>query len=183
MGLDVLTAIQDGLTRREREVLDLIEQRLSIKEIAATLEVSDSTVNKTISTLKAKLGGTNHRALVEAYRRLHCAEGDYSKPVSSFSSLSRGPIDPPLGAQDAIVSNDLLVELRDATSWRAIPPWESDEPMLPGALNGKHAGWVRAALIGSVALLSFILVVTGLGLVAARGLTDITTALPPPRHN
>ncbi|MFN8594464.1 MAG: LuxR C-terminal-related transcriptional regulator [Thermomicrobiales bacterium] len=61
----------DLLTRREREVLDLMSQRLSDSEIAARLFISPRTVEVHVANILAKLGVTNRRdAAVAAIRLL-----------------------------------------------------------------------------------------------------------------
>jgi DNA-binding NarL/FixJ family response regulator len=49
----------DGLTRREREVLELLVQRRSDAEIAAALHISPKTAGCHVSSILAKLGVDN----------------------------------------------------------------------------------------------------------------------------
>ena len=44
-----------SLTSRQMEVLSLVEQRLTIKEIAARLDVSESAINQRIRAIKVCL--------------------------------------------------------------------------------------------------------------------------------
>jgi RNA polymerase sigma factor (sigma-70 family) len=55
------TAVQpaDGLTSREREVLDLLARGASNREIADRLGISESTVSKHVSRILEALGVTN----------------------------------------------------------------------------------------------------------------------------
>ncbi|HZF79516.1 MAG TPA: LuxR C-terminal-related transcriptional regulator, partial [Rubrivivax sp.] len=53
-----------GLTAREREVLEMLAQRLSNGEIAARLHRSDRTVENHVATLLAKLGASNRQDAV-----------------------------------------------------------------------------------------------------------------------
>jgi DNA-binding CsgD family transcriptional regulator len=50
-----------GLTRREREILTLLCQRLTNPEIAARLFISPRTAGTHVANLLAKLGVTNRR--------------------------------------------------------------------------------------------------------------------------
>jgi DNA-binding CsgD family transcriptional regulator len=50
-----------GLTRREREVLRLLAQRLTNDEIAELLFINSSTVATHVINLRAKLGASNRR--------------------------------------------------------------------------------------------------------------------------
>ena len=46
-----------GLSERQRQVLSLIDQRLTIKEIAGELRISETRVNQHIDTLKRRTRG------------------------------------------------------------------------------------------------------------------------------
>jgi len=54
----------DSLTSKERQILDLIGQHLTNKEIAKELHVSDSTVKTHINNIYRKTGITSRK---EAY--------------------------------------------------------------------------------------------------------------------
>jgi ATP/maltotriose-dependent transcriptional regulator MalT len=59
-----------SLTRREREVLELLSERWSDKEIAEHLFIAPNTVRKHTSTIFGKLGVSNRREAVKAARAL-----------------------------------------------------------------------------------------------------------------
>ena len=60
--------ISAGVTAREAEVLDLLADRLSNREIARLLFVSPRTVEKHVAALLAKLGGEDRNALARLAR-------------------------------------------------------------------------------------------------------------------
>ncbi|MFN8484197.1 MAG: LuxR C-terminal-related transcriptional regulator [Anaerolineae bacterium] len=63
-------ALIEPLTTREMQVLELLAQRLSDKEIAQTLVISPLTARSHVSHVFDKLGVNNRRAAVEQARRL-----------------------------------------------------------------------------------------------------------------
>jgi len=60
-----LTTDPFGLTRRERDILDLVVRGLSNPQIAERLAISGKTVSNNVSAILAKLGATDR---VEAAR-------------------------------------------------------------------------------------------------------------------
>lgn len=171
------------LTPRQTQVLAAVAARLSIKEIANTLDVSESLVNQTIRSLKEIYEVNSLSELSQVYREQQANGGNgCSFSATRFSALPDHPILPPTDSRDAIGANDESVTLHDA-SWQAVPPWDSSfaPSVVPEALDGNHAGLIRAALIGGMAVLFFVLILMGLGV--ARGLTELTANLPPPRSN
>ena len=63
-------ALQEPMTRREQEVLELLAEGLPNKAIAAHLGISDQTVKLHVASISAKLGATNRTEAVRiALRR------------------------------------------------------------------------------------------------------------------
>lgn len=63
------------LTRRERQIIEMLAQRLSNEEIAAALTVSPHTVRNHLANLYAKLDVTSRRAAVAEAQRLGLISG------------------------------------------------------------------------------------------------------------
>jgi len=57
----------DALTEREQEVIQLVRQELSNKEIAHQLSIIDSTVRRHMTTIFDKVGVSNRQKLL-----VHC---------------------------------------------------------------------------------------------------------------
>ncbi|MDE8651351.1 response regulator transcription factor [Novosphingobium album (ex Liu et al. 2023)] len=71
-----LTAIQSlgSLTDKQREVLDLLIEHKTSKEISRELGISPHTVDQRLDTVRAKLGARNRSEIAQIYRRLRLAE-------------------------------------------------------------------------------------------------------------
>lgn len=171
------------LTDRQLQVLERVAARLTLKQIASDLKVSESLVNQIISSLKKRFEVNSLSGLTQAYVDRAAPMGnDCSFSASRISALPESSVRTPSNRQDIAEAKVDHVSLHDA-SWRAVPPWESHlvPTPVPGMLDGKNAGLVRTALMGGIALLFFVLILVGLG--AGRGLTELTARLPPPRTN
>lgn len=76
-----------GLTFRQRQVLGLVLQQKTAKEIARELTISPHTVEQRIRLAKEKLRVTRRSELVAAYLRTN---GTYGKTVYDESRIARG---------------------------------------------------------------------------------------------
>ncbi len=68
-GGSVAMPLTEPLTRREREVLDCLSQRMMDREIADSLQVSINTVKHHLRNIYSKFGVGNRRRAVEFYQR------------------------------------------------------------------------------------------------------------------
>ncbi len=69
----------DALTEREREIIRLVGQGLSNKEIAYTLSISDSTVRYHMTSIFGKVGVTNRQKLLVHIFLLHSSPDPISR--------------------------------------------------------------------------------------------------------
>lgn len=65
IALETRLPLPSDLTRREREILDLIARWYSSKEIAGMLGISNSTVGTHMENIKEKLGLSSKQALIQ----------------------------------------------------------------------------------------------------------------------
>lgn len=109
------------LTHKQREVLDLLIQHKTSKEISRLLGISHHTVDQRIMLARAKLGVTTRGEVAQAYRKLVEL---YEQPVYEFSHVGFPPLPgaPPLqentedepsdaGLSDAGLGAELATEL------------------------------------------------------------------------
>jgi DNA-binding CsgD family transcriptional regulator len=62
------TAFLDALTFKQREVLLLVSEGLTSKEIARKLGISESAVNQRIEVIRQRLGGMSRASIARLYR-------------------------------------------------------------------------------------------------------------------
>ncbi len=63
------TALLDALTDKQREVIALVSEGLTSKEIARKLGVSESAVNQRIEVTRQRLGGMSRAQIARIYRQ------------------------------------------------------------------------------------------------------------------
>jgi DNA-binding NarL/FixJ family response regulator len=66
-------AILDGLTAREREVLSLIDEHLTNRQIADTLSIAEGTVETHVHSILQKLDVSSRGEAARLYRRAQTA--------------------------------------------------------------------------------------------------------------
>ncbi len=172
------TQVRRSITPRQREVLECIVLRMSIKEIAANLGISESTVNKHIRDLKQSMSANSHRELTVAYTRLtealdstaEALQSSGSSPATRISAVPDTSNLPDPFIEDA---DDAVTTLHDAVVHDAIAPWTvATEPtVVPRALDGFEAAWLRLALIVGITVGLLFALAAGLG--AAQGIENV----------
>jgi DNA-binding CsgD family transcriptional regulator len=63
------TALLDALTHKQREVIALVSEGMTSKEIARKLGISESAVNQRIEVTRQRLGGMSRAQIARIYRQ------------------------------------------------------------------------------------------------------------------
>jgi len=154
-----------GLTGKQREVLDLLIQHKTSKEISRTLGISPHTVDQRINIARSKLGLGSRNQVAQEYRRLlGTYEESYEQSVYQNSDMAGAAI--PLDNDDrgklesllTLAQPELVVpgrtalfkERGDTEDFRACPE----------LLDGQWGTLARLGVIAGLAL-GMILVVLG----------------------
>jgi DNA-binding CsgD family transcriptional regulator len=174
------------LTAKQREVIALVADNRTTKEIGYQLDVSDSAVNQRINTLRAKFGGVPRSELARLYRMLATpALAPERAPDPSHRDGPQGTCQELTGEnlqlQPSTQSKQLadqddtsgVFSLADAIQFGIDTPWQEapEHRIVPRLLDGANSLLVRGALI-AVATLSMLM-----GMVAVVGLAQGLTAI------
>jgi DNA-binding CsgD family transcriptional regulator len=172
------------LSDRRMQILALIAERKSIKQIAGELDISVSAVNQHIKALKTQFGANSLSGLWRVYNEL-AESGEFPDCTKSACTKSQLPDEafvPEMSAQEFASS---VTTFHEPIAFRAEAPWDSwtDQSGFRGVLNGANAAWIRSVLIVAIALGLFVLVLIGLGV--AQGVTsalNAAVAIPRATH-
>ena len=148
-----------GLTDKQREVLDLLLQHKTSKEIARTLRISPHTVDQRVQFAKEKLGATTRSEVAVAYRRL---VEIYGQMTYEDSPVSQSAFD---GDEDG-GTRDPLTELNPPERTqpeRQMQP-ASDYRVVPELFEGRWGTLMRLGAIIMIAVFLTILVLGGLAM-------------------
>lgn len=174
--IEVAGGNKADLSPRQREVLSLIDRRLTIKEMANELGISESRVNQHIDTLKRRLAVNTHRELAARYQELFSP----AKPNPLRNSTGR-KAQLPAGIMTRSTMGrvaDGELALADVHAFLLEAPWaRPGEPeVVPPVLDGKHAVPLRLA---AVAVMVFgILASLVLAITAAMSLSEVVGGRP-----
>ncbi len=137
--------IAESVTERQQEVLVGLAQRLTIKEIAASMEVSESAINQHIKALKLRLKANSLRELVDWWQSSNCSistarnqqlPDTFEFPNSSLQDESLG-----------------LIEFGDSMTINRDAPWNIDQPtFFRRMLDGRYSLLTRSAAIVIIAV-------------------------------
>lgn len=85
---DEKIALIDTLTDKQHEVLGLVSEGMTSKEIARKLGISESAVNQRIEVIRLRLGGMSRASIGRLYRQTHML----MVPIPTSNSLTGNPI-------------------------------------------------------------------------------------------
>ena len=98
----------DDLTWREQEVLTLLSERLTNREIAERLHLVEGTVKDYVGKILSKLYVKNRREAVERAKNLGLLDGDRITVVSPPTNLPAEPT-PFVGRKDEFTRNHAAI--------------------------------------------------------------------------
>jgi DNA-binding CsgD family transcriptional regulator len=150
-----------GLTDKQREVLDLLLEHKTSKEIARLLRISPHTVDQRIQFAKDKLGASSRSEAAVAYRRLL---ETYERTTYDDSGIAPGAARPDIARRDRAP----IAEPKSPqwTRPEAVRVAEADYQVVQGIFDGPHGTLVRLGTIGVLAVLITLLVLGGLATLA-----------------
>lgn len=155
-----------GLTAKQLEVLDLLLEHKTSKEIARLLDISPYTVDQRINFAKDKLGVRTRGEAAVAYRRLI---ETYEQPAYGNSGIAQQP---DFAELEAGSQGSLPESARSApVPQDRAPAPEADFRVTPELFDGRYGTLVRLGAILVIAM-SMTFVVLG-GLAIYSELSDI----------
>jgi DNA-binding CsgD family transcriptional regulator len=149
-----------GLTGKQREVLDLLIEHKTSKEIARQLGISPHTVDQRIQFAKEKLGAGSRSEVAQLYRRLVeiCGQLTYedSRIAAAAAEADNGP-----GTQAGPLT---ALARRERTYPDQPRETESDYPVVPELFEGRYGTLIRLGAIIAIAVFLVFLVLGGLAI-------------------
>lgn len=168
------------LTGKQREVLDLLIQHKTSKEISRLLGISPHTVDQRVMLARAKLGVASRNEVAQAYRRLI---ETYEQPVYELSHIGfptlpaenpeREDVDVELSGTRTLplAQHASGIESRDQDRTMQGPgPRIRDgvvyHQVLPEMFDGPHGTWMRLGYIAAITVILILIVLGGLSMFA-----------------
>jgi len=153
------------LTDKQREVLDLLIQHKTSKEISRALGISPHTVDQRINLARGKLGlasrnevAQEYRRLVQTYEQSIYQFSDVAPAAISFETSGRGKLESLLTlpqAELAIPGRTTLFKEQDGVE---------DFRVCPQPLDGQWGTLARLGVIVGIALAMVVVVLGGLSI-------------------
>jgi DNA-binding CsgD family transcriptional regulator len=176
----------DFLTEKQVAVLDLLANNRTSKEIAWTLGVSETAVNRRVEVIRSRLGGVTRQEVARRYREWKATRSSTAAPTSGDKSLKDKDTtcvdsetrilqlagDPTIDTETPQDGEASAATFEDPVTMSIDAPWkEWKEPrIVPRVLDGDNATFTRGAAIGI--LLTLILASLILAITVAQSLAD-----------
>ena len=159
-----------GLTAKQREVLDLLIEHKTSKEIARELGISPHTVDQRIQFAKEKLGAGSRSEVALLYRRLVEICGQLTYENSGIAAVPEMA-----DSQPGTQAGPLSALRRRERTWSDQPrETEADYPVVPELFEGRYGTLIRLGAIIAIAVFLVILVLGGLAIISQ--LSEMMTA-------
>ena len=149
----------NDLTAKQRQVLDLLIEHKTSKEIARLLHISPHTVDQRVSFAKDKLGARTRSEAAVAYRRLLETYGQLTYEDSGIA-LSAFGWDEAAGTQGPFPETSQ----RERALTDRMELAEADFQVVPELFDGRYGTLIRSGAIIAIAVLLVLLVLGGLAM-------------------
>lgn len=163
MGLEVAPEIVktplSGLTAKQIEVLNLLIQHKTSKEISRILGISPHTVDQRITFAKKKLGVSNRGELAHTYRERTAI---YERLTYEDSHMAAAAI--PLDEGDGSDPEQLLVLTHPERSFRNDPINTHQDYRVPELFDGPSGTLIRLAAIAGITVLLILIALGGIAM-------------------
>ena len=147
-----------GLTDKQRDVLDLLIEHKTSKQIARALGISPHTVDQRIFFAKEKLGAASRNEAAAAYRRLMAISGRMTYEESHIAESS-----PTSQTGTGLAVGQALAPGRpESPQPESSSPPELDFRVVPEWFEGPYGTLVRVGAIIAIAVCLVIVVLGGL---------------------
>jgi DNA-binding CsgD family transcriptional regulator len=148
-----------GLTDKQREVLDLLIEHKTSKEIARLLGISPHTVDQRIFFAKEKLGAASRNEAAATYRRLVAISGRTTYEKTRIAGPAPSPQSIP-----GLLAGQVMALRRSDMSQPEGSALELDFRVVPELFDGRYGTLVRLGAIIAIAFFLVILVLGGLAI-------------------
>ena len=153
-----------GLTAKQREVLDLLIEHKTSKEIARLLGISPHTVDQRIFFAREKLGASSRSEVAVAYRRLVGVSGGVSGRTTYEDSHIVGPAPAAQSISGLLAGQVLGLRPQELSQPEGQALSELDFRVVPEWFDGRYGTLVRFSAIITIAVFLVILVLGGLAI-------------------
>jgi DNA-binding CsgD family transcriptional regulator len=153
-----------GLTDKQREVLDLLIEHKTSKEIARRLGISPHTVDQRIFFAREKLGAASRSEVAVAYRRLVGVSGGVSGRTTYEDSHIAGPAAAAQSISGLLAGQVLGLRPQELSQPEGQALSELDFRVVPEWFDGRYGTLVRMSAIIAIAVFLVILVLGGLAI-------------------